>query len=102
MLAATVANAQHIHRFALDVEQYSVHVRPMAEEQLPHLKRNRGVFGGQLAALGEIAKGSNCLFESPKPAQPSFARLLRKQPFKNRVCVSSCLRRDFNAEGHAS
>jgi hypothetical protein len=48
--AATVPDAKHVNHLAFDGEEYSIKMRSMAVEQLPHFKRDGGILRGQPAA----------------------------------------------------
>ena len=75
--AETMPNAKHINDVAINSEENPVKMRPVAIEQLPHFERNGGVFRGQLAASGEVRKGSNGFFQPHKPSQPGLSGMLR-------------------------
>ena len=59
MLAPSMPDAQHIHRVAVDGEEYPVQVRPVAIKQLLHFKRDRRILQGKFAAFREAIASSS-------------------------------------------
>ena len=71
-----MAYVQDKNRFAVDGEQNLVDVRLASVEQVPYLKGKLGVFRGERAKGGEGGKRGDGFFQSLKPPQAGFSRVL--------------------------
>ena len=103
LLAATMADVEHVYDFTLNGEQYAVRVSACDHRAADAFRTGRKDFPAPAEQrFGKVREDLRCFFQLPKPPQARFARLLREQPFQNRVSVlPSASGVIFNAEGHA-